>query len=363
MKDSDKKRLFEYDMVRVVAMLFVISVHALIVIDFSSSISLLYFQIVQAIFFTCNGMFFMLSGKFALTAKGDYARYYWGKFHSIVIPMLIYFLIRTVFEYPNTLCLDNLMIKTYLSNLSGGFSSTEYWFLFTLVGNLVLAPLLAKAFTAWGKLEHTLFICFGIAYHGLLTVLGIFNFPFSYSFLFSGWSFYFYLGYSADKLFETRRSHTLLTIGGFLCLTVIVLLKYMGIVLYIHDLSPLFTVVTLAAFFAIRELGEQIKKSKSLSFLVSLISFLSKYTFSVYLVHMMVLNTILKYYLLNGGQSILHHWMILITTFIGSFLVAFVIDNIVVRTIQNISDKGVYMLRRKRIMATSKSQAGGKRDV
>ena len=38
-------RLFEYDFIRVVAMVFVIAVHALVVIDFADKFSLFYFNV------------------------------------------------------------------------------------------------------------------------------------------------------------------------------------------------------------------------------------------------------------------------------------------------------------------------------
>lgn len=56
--EDTERRLFEYDFTRVMAMICVIAVHALVVIDFSDKISLLYFNIMQAIFFSCNGIFF-----------------------------------------------------------------------------------------------------------------------------------------------------------------------------------------------------------------------------------------------------------------------------------------------------------------
>lgn len=62
-------RLFEYDFIRVVAMVFVIAVHALVVIDFADKFSLFYFNVMQAVFFSCNGIFFMISGRFALTSR------------------------------------------------------------------------------------------------------------------------------------------------------------------------------------------------------------------------------------------------------------------------------------------------------
>ena len=68
-KTARKIHLIEFDYIRVIAMLFVIAVHTLAVIDFKDPVSLFYFQLMQIIFFTCNGMFFLMSGKFALIER------------------------------------------------------------------------------------------------------------------------------------------------------------------------------------------------------------------------------------------------------------------------------------------------------
>ena len=88
-----QSRLLEYDFVRVTAMVFVIAVHALVVIDFAGPFSLLYFNVMQAVFFSCNGIFFMISGRFALTSQQPYTQYYYKKLITIGLPILFFFLI------------------------------------------------------------------------------------------------------------------------------------------------------------------------------------------------------------------------------------------------------------------------------
>ena len=61
---ADGNRLYSYDVVRVVAMFFVIAVHSLSVVDTSTNIGFLFFATGQALFFTANALFFMMSGKF-----------------------------------------------------------------------------------------------------------------------------------------------------------------------------------------------------------------------------------------------------------------------------------------------------------
>lgn len=118
-------RLFEYDFIRVVAMVFVIAVHALVVIDFADKFSLFYFNVMQAVFFSCNGIFFMISGRFALTSRQSYAQYYYKKLITIGMPVFIFFFIRTA--YIASKAEFNNLFTQYLLNLSGALGNTEYW--------------------------------------------------------------------------------------------------------------------------------------------------------------------------------------------------------------------------------------------
>lgn len=64
-------RQYPYDVVRVVAMVFVIAVHSLVMIDTSWSLGWYLFAAGQGLFFTANALFFMLSGKFNLRERKD----------------------------------------------------------------------------------------------------------------------------------------------------------------------------------------------------------------------------------------------------------------------------------------------------
>lgn len=112
-----RERVFSYDFIRAVAMIFVISVHSLVVIDFTDQLSFFYFNVMQAVFFTCNGMFFMMSGKFALSKGKVDCAYYFSKFESIIIPMLIFMGIRTVY----------INVQTPYDNYGGYNLSATFW--------------------------------------------------------------------------------------------------------------------------------------------------------------------------------------------------------------------------------------------
>lgn len=83
-----KKRVVRYDFMRVLMSLFVICVHTGFP-SFISSNNLLNNSI-RSFLVVCNGVFFMISGKFNLRknfeSKSDYYNYYTDKFISIIVP-------------------------------------------------------------------------------------------------------------------------------------------------------------------------------------------------------------------------------------------------------------------------------------
>ena len=326
MSIEKKNRLFQYDFIRSIAMLFVIAVHALVIIDFSDPVSLFYFHVMQAVFFTCNGMFFMMSGKFALAgAKAD-LKYYLRKIESIIIPMLVFFLLRSAYEQYVTHTSPVGFKQALMLNTLGNLADTEYWFLYVLIGNLFLAPLLGKAFQSFGKKESIIFLVLGLLHHGFSTACTILNLPYAYTLVFSGWSLYFYLGALVEGLFE-KKHRLWVYVAAIVALAVTVFLKYRGITVNVHDISPLFTIVVLGAFFALYEAGSRIPEK-----LQGVFSFVAKHSFSVFLCHMMVLEQVRPLLAtVMGPGSIANHLLYTLVTLVGSVLAAVILDNTVIR--------------------------------
>lgn len=98
-------RLYKYDFVRTVAIFFVVAVHSLYFVDQSSTACLWIYWALQALFLTGNVLFFLLSGKFNLRERTDDAgvkKFYYNKIRNIVLPILIFFLIRSFYDlYPS----------------------------------------------------------------------------------------------------------------------------------------------------------------------------------------------------------------------------------------------------------------------
>ena len=324
-------RLFEYDFIRVVAMVFVIAVHALVVIDFADKFSLFYFNVMQAVFFSCNGIFFMISGRFALTSRQSYAQYYYKKLITIGMPVFIFFFIRTA--YIASKAEFNNLFTQYLLNLSGALGNTEYWFLYVLIGNMMIAPLLAKAFRQFTKKECVLFLGLGLFYNLCVTISSVFGQPFEYSYLFGGWIFYFYLSYCLEKLLTHKRHVHLLWIVSSICLFITVVLKYKGITTYVHDLSPIFTVFTMGMYTMFLTIGTW----DFPNWVKTVVRFLAKHSFSVYLIHMMVLETVIPSFpAIIGAASILRHDGVTLFVLIVSVIFSVIVDQLLLFPLSNL---------------------------
>ena len=86
-----KPRQFKYDFVLFIAMTWVIGVHALTVVDTGRRLGSWYVVLCQAILFTANAIFFMLSGKFNLVRRNseDWRGFYVRKARGILLPVLV----------------------------------------------------------------------------------------------------------------------------------------------------------------------------------------------------------------------------------------------------------------------------------
>ena len=333
---NNTKRLFQYDFLRATAMIFVVAVHSLVVIDFSNKIALSYFYIMQSIFFTSNGIFFMLSGKFALEKSRICRDYYARKATNILIPAIVYMSLRTFFINYVSPYNGGVTLFILIKNILGDLANTEYWFLYTLIGCLVIAPILSTAVRNMTVNEHTAFICVFALYGAIRIISQLLSLPFQFKFIFFDWSFYFYLGFAIEKIAtKFKPSCKLLLIMGSCSLFLTTVLVYYGLNLYIHDLSPIFMLLIISTYFLLGKLSLHIPKK-----LHPLFSFMARYSFGVYLCHMMVLESIQQIISVRTGvKSLESHILITAVTIAISLFISFTIDKTIIRFLRSIVTK------------------------
>ena len=327
-------------------MFFVILIHSLVFFEKQPITEI----IITSICFSGNAMFFMLSGKYNLrfnTKNGEkyaYKNYYIKKFVSIVIPFLVYCTIIHLY-----LCkLFNIDIFTYeafkafWTNFLTNNMFYHLWFMYALIGLLIAAPFLAKLLQLLSDFELKLLVAIILVLRFvkiivLNNILGI-NTAFD-SFLLTDWLLYFILGYYCDRIITNKKTLNIYIIVGVVCLPITILQRFFfpNNSAYACDLSPIYTLYCVAAYLLLErfvKVHNCFKRS---------ISFVAKYSFSIYLLHAPVLQIISiydgKYNLTSNINNVLAFILYVIVAFIISFACSLFIDNTLIMGIKTIFSK------------------------
>lgn len=332
---AEKERLYAYDVVRVIAMVFVVAVHSLMVVDVSWPGGSFYTSMCQALFFTANALFFMLSGKFNLRERktdSSLKRYYAKRARNFLIPILILFFVRTIYDLVPQGGGVGVVAKEFAKNAIGGFNAMEYWFVFTLFGYLLAAPFVAGGIASLTSFGKKCFVGIGFGYFALATLFENMNIEFSWGYLFGGFAFVFFLGAFVDELAANRRNVAIVAAVGIVAFSTNVLLVTAGWGVHAFDLSPLYTMTAVALYVVVLYAFRNARPNR-------VVSFLAQHSFSVYLVHMMVL--------LPLGRSLPHfsgvlsfgaHIGVTCVVFAITLLLAIAIDAVLVKPCQRLFD-------------------------
>lgn len=329
-------RTYKYDLVRAVAIIFVVAVHSMVFLDSSYRGGDYLRLAMQTLFFTGNALFFLLSGRFNLKRRSDdgqFKLYYFKKIRSILVPFVIIVFIRTCYDNPFALGGWEL-IKTFAKNLLFNYSNREYWFIYTLTGYLVVAPFLANIFAALTRKQKQAFLAIGLLYQAVQTLLANMGYQFAWGYLFNGFALVFTVGYFLEEIVPSKR-FTLVRIDaiGVVCLACTAILMHLGYTAGMQDTSPLYTVLAIAIYLSLLKIGEHAKPNV-------VISFIAKHSFSVYLVHMMVLIPLQSIQALYFDGPISMLSFVIMTTIVltGSLAVSFLLDSLVFGPVQRAFD-------------------------
>lgn len=322
-----RERNAEYEFIRVISMVFVIGVHAFHNVSADYAAGTLPGQMISTVFFLCNGLFFMLSGKFALSVNcctwDAYKRYYLKRIGSIGIPVLVCMMLRSMYNaawwWDHILSVE--FLKEYIQNVLYNFSECEYWFLYHLVGYLAVAPFIGKVLQRANRAELILFTGIGVLYNGLTVYLSAAGYSSAWMYPLGSWFVLFALGYALEKILETKRQENILLILGLFCFAVSILLKHLGLTAGIHDRAPTYVCMTCAAFVAMKRLYRPGKIADAAMIRIGGLSL------SVYLLHMIVLYNVLPY--VPQWPVIPRLAALMMATVMVSLAVGFVLDRTV----------------------------------
>lgn len=331
----NRGRDVRYDVIRVTAMLFVIAVH----VNPKPFNSFPWFKdVFDDIIYSCNGMFFMLSGLFAMrkeyVTREEYDRYYKKKIVSILVPYVVmtFLLYGYDFYHSGRAFEMRLFIEETINQFTSLNSQQHLWFMYSLIGLLLSAPFFSKMLHAMSDWEIKLLFAMCIGWNTVsIYLINDLGWNFNYGkWLMSSWTMYFFLGYFHDRLINEKNKKLwyLLGIAGFL---ITVLWKYV-IPFENHnarDFAPAYTFFVLSVYtfllYEVKIIGK---------WLQGLILFLARHSFTVYLIHYLVLEIIgQRFYVSTSAKAgfIVTYGVCLA----GSVLFAVVFDQVMKKMIQS----------------------------
>ena len=338
-------RLFKYDVVRAIACMFVVMVHARAIIGATGFNTYIYYWGTAALFFTCNAIFFMMSGRFnikKLDTDLSIKQFYYKKVKAILLPVAIIFFFRTLVNmFPDYSAWG--IFSSYIKNSLWLFSSTEYWFVFSLVSFLLATPFFASVFMKLGTFGKKAFIAIGLAINACAFFMGNLGYGFSWATLFTGFSLMYCIGPFIEEFFEKTKSFVVLELLALASLVLTVYFAMIGWNIGTFDTSPFHMILSVGVYVLILRLGEHIKGP-----ICKPISFIAKHSFSIYLVHMVFLKEIaayLPYY--TGWEALGAHLLFVLVVFILSLACATILDKLIIDPAKKLFDYALTPLRKR----------------
>lgn len=342
----NNKRNLKYETIRVFAMICILAIHE--INTFVEANSMLNY-VLSTILLTGVPCFFMLSGKFAFNIdyedKNYLLKYYKKKFLNLIIPILIYMIIKEFHVMAYNLNKE-ITIYTYFRSLFvsivNGFSYMEYWFIYTLLSNILIAPFIGKFITKATKKEAAIFLAVPIIINIISTFLGYFELEFRLPYAFAGYSLFFYLGYFIDRFSSTKREKLFIYISGAISFAItLILLKYDKAV-NIWNISPTFTMISIMIYIVIRDC---VKLGK----IENIILFMGKYSLAVYMLHMIFIYTFNDIIPKEGINSFVYGFIIIILSYVSSLISGFVLENTIIKWLKNFGNKVFYIFEKGRV--------------
>ena len=338
-----KQRNANYDLMRSLAIILVIMVHAPIK-PFAEHPVLINSLVV--LIYTCNSLFFMLSGRLNLAKsferKEDYILYYKKKTVEILLPYVICSALLTLWSMIQSG--EPFSVGGYLNRfyrgLMGENASGHLWFMYSMIGMLLAAPFLAgmvQRLSDWAlKLLLALALGWNVVSIFLTADVGVL-FAYNNWFL-SGWIIHFFAGYALYRLLpEDRESKALYAAAaaGFV-LTVAGRCLIPDHFQYSLDLSPLFVLWGMGAWAFLSRHPRKMSPKAARVF-----RWVARYSFLVYMIHYTVLFDLVWKWIpsvkLATGSFLLHTFL----TLVISLAAAFLLDRVLIHPLQCLCRKAL----------------------
>ena len=322
-----KQRAFEFDFIRCIAILMVVGVHCVPPVA-ETVPAHLYNSFMYAVLFIANALFFLMSGFFNIKDSYNLPSYYRKKIRNILIPTLIYMLIYEIWYRISFGGSDNPLAVQYLLDVFSSYQNGVFWFVMSLFGMLLLAPIIAPAFRSMLPEKYHVYIFLTLFFLTLSLIGSIIGHP-------SGWPYPFGIGFAlfcfgaAFHIEKASANWTRYLWLALLCTLVSTYLNFNGVP-NANDASPFFAVASVSVYVLLYSWGRKAKHSKC-------ISFIAKYSFGIYMLHIPVLQTIQP--LMPALSRPVAHLALLVVVMLVTLPLVFLVDKTIVKIAQSALDR------------------------
>ena len=333
-----------YDLLRVVGMLFVIYYHGH---EKPFGGTPLLFHALMVLLAAGNGLFFMMSGRFNLqhrfTGPADYREFYAKKAITILFPYVVMSLVFTLWTSLTGQTAEPLRLGNYLRNafldLCYRNAATHLWFMYVLIGILVITPFLAKLFQSLKDYELKLFIGLCLCWNMVSTFLvqdglvyrllggdpGAIQPGFAYdAFILSDWIDAFLFGYFAYRLIRKEMLSRIVAVGMVGFLTEVLGKTFLNDSYKNWDNFAPAYLVFFPMVYSLFVYGWKIRDNA----FGKVIGFLAKHSYMIYLVHWYVNISIFEHRLIDTGIIGLNFILIGAATFAVSLGISIVLNEL-----------------------------------
>lgn len=332
-------RKYHYDYIRSFAMICIIAIHStdLLLFNIKNYNTQWWFgTLLQLLVRGGLPIFFMISGALMLNSNNDnIIGFYKKRFFKILIPLIVYsFIYLFVFNYRFDIfnfwnCLD--AIKLILNN------NVYYhlWFVYTILGIYISTPFIKVMINNLKDTQLFTLIITIVIFRFIYTYLPAFGVNLAInSIIFDGWVFYFILGYvlTLDSVKKYFKIIIRLGIISFI-ISIFILRFFQNLNLNIFDFAPTMLFISSSIFILFEKNKIKINEKR---YFYSIISFISKYSYSIYLIHALVLSKIVNDKLNINALTynfIVGTILTIVLTFLISAILAFIIDNVIIKSI------------------------------
>ena len=331
-------RSYEYDYIRTLAALLVIMMHSVIE-NFAPTVAkgdagYLILKLVLAFSLVCNALYIMLSGALLLKpSKETIGEFYKKRLPKVLIPTISYYMLYMIQGFGSEVFKDGLLNGLWLILKGLLTSRPEYmlhmWFIYAILSLYIFAPFLRiiVANISHGQLFGL--VVAGFVFDVFATVLPMNGLSFGIDTPIASWMGVFLLGYYMTTD-HAKNKQVLFMILGVIALGVTCVLVYNrpDLLYYESNWAPLMWIEGAGVFAFFIYFKKIFGKHNPI------IAAISKFNFSIMLVHVLLL---MKFILpigwrMEGEYGHLRIFIIgiILVCFVMSFLVSVIYDNTVI---------------------------------